>query len=151
MRVRIVVAVGAFGALVGLGSASGQSVQVSPANSTTADSVRVTAYSGFPQTGCWQIGGPVCGFVQPDTLRIIVAIGYCNGLPSCLCTAFPMSYQRTCTFGPLPAGTYVAKFVELHTSSYDRLRSFTRTAQFEVTGTTPARGRTWGALKSIYR
>jgi hypothetical protein len=151
MRVLAIVAAGVVGVLVGLGSAGGQVVRVSPANPTTADSVRVTAYSGFPQTGCWQIGDVACGFAQPDTLTVVVPIGYCNGLPGCLCADFPMNYQRACTFGPLPAGTFVARFTELHTSSYDRLASFTRTARFEVTGTTSTRGRTWGALKSVYR
>lgn len=150
-RLRFVIAAGVVTVALAVGPAWAQVVRVSPLNPTASDSIRVTAYSGFSSTGCWDVGDVACAMTAPDTLSIVVAIGYCHGLPGCMCAAFPMSYQRSCTFGPLSAGGYVAKFTELHTSSYDRLATFSRTTPFVVSGTTPTFGRTWGALKSIYR
>jgi len=62
-----------------------------------------------------------------------------------------VDYTRTCNFGLLPAGSYVAAFFENHVNPADPQSSFVITQPFTVTAPTPALRRTWAALKSHYR
>jgi hypothetical protein len=127
-------------------------IVISPAHPTSADSVRVTVSNDFGSR-CWAISQPSCTPVLLDTLATIVTLNYCSGDPICACNDFPFTYQRTCNFGVLPAGTYIAVFTELHINPYDPLHTFTQTLGFTVVdGTSVATlRRTCGALKTIYR
>ena len=66
------------------------------------------------------------------------------------CADASYSDMRRCTVAPLPVGAYVAKFVEFHVNPSDPLPSVTTILPFAATESTPARSRSWGALKIIY-
>jgi hypothetical protein len=100
---------------------------------------------------CWSVTSVSCATLAPDTVAVTVNVNYCGGAPDCDCGYFPNTYQRTCNFGLMAAGSYVAEFREIHTNSYDPLATFTMTAPFAVSDPTPTLRRTWGSLKSIYR
>ena len=140
-----------LGIVLGLPTMAWGTVRISPAQPTPADSVRVAVSGGFPPA-CWNdVSQATCSSVQPDTVPVQVSIDYCEGAPNCRCAEYLFSYQRTCTFAPLAAGTYVAEFQELHINPADPLPSVVSTLAFAVTGTTPTFHPSWGKLKSIYR
>lgn len=136
---------------IGLGTTSAWGLTwISPTQPTATDSITVTVHGGFPAM-CWDVGPASWVLVQPDTLTILVSVNYCDGYPGCSCAQFPDFFTRTCKVAPLPAGTYVAKSVELHINPDDPLPTATTFVQFTVTGSTPTLQRSWGALKSFYR
>jgi hypothetical protein len=124
---------------------------IRPARPTTADTVIVVTGDDFPSR-CWAVGATDCATIVPDTLLVTTAIDFCDGASElCMCNDFPWMFLRYRAVGRLPAGTYVAKYVELHTNPIDPIRTFTRTLSFTVEDATPALRRTWGRLKSTYR
>lgn len=125
-------------------------VTVVPAHPTTSDSVKVTIRSGFAER-CWALGQLDCRALQPDTLSMTIPANFCGGAPSCDCLQQPIEYVRTCNFGRLLPGTYVASFTELHPNPFDPTHTFTQMVQFSVDDATPTARRSWGTLKSIYR
>ncbi len=134
-----------------LGSAAGGTISIRPASPTSTDSITVKVRNVLASQ-CWSVANQAsCSMVQPDTLVIQVSVNYCGGLPSCWCPQFPFQYDLACTFAPLAAGTYVARFVEFHVNPADPLPSVTMTAQFTVSESTPTLRRSWGVLKVMYR
>ena len=125
-------------------------VTVLPTEPTTADTVMVTARVDFPM-GCWTIQDQACATGAPGSLAITLDVQYCGGYPSCFCSEFPVTFYRTCKFGPLPAGLYTVLFTEHHINPYDTLQDYTETASFVVTAPTPILRRSWARLKAIYR
>lgn len=129
------------------GLVSAASLVVSPASPTPADSITLTSTSIDP-VGLWNVGPSMCASVVGDTLVTTLPVDYW-----CI-ILFPditIRYVRTCTFAPLPPGTYVAKYVEWHINACDPTPTETVTTTFTVNEPTPTRLRSWGALKSIYR
>jgi hypothetical protein len=124
-------------------------VTVSPVNPTTSDSISVRVSSGF-RTLCWFDTDQSCITNHSDTLSVIVTIQYCSGAPMCNCGQFPRGYDRTCHFGPLPVGSYIASFTELHINPNDPASTFTQYAAFTVTSLTPTVTASWGRLKLHY-
>lgn len=139
----------AGGALLA-GMAAAATITVFPPNPTTRDSVKVVVMNEF-STACWPVSSTSCSPPAADSLYAIVDINYCGGYPDCVCDLFPVDYTRTCNFGLLPAGSYVAAFFENHVNPADPQSSFVITQPFTVTAPTPALRRTWAALKSHYR
>ncbi len=139
------------GSLVGLLSQpAAASITIIPPQPTVQDSVKVKVYSQFPMA-CWRDLSQDCRDCLSDTLSVTVDVDYCHGRPSCICAAFPYSYQRVCNFGLLPAGTYTVTFTELHSNVYDPISTFTQSVRFVVSNVTPTRTTTWGRLKLLYR
>jgi hypothetical protein len=127
-------------------------VIIVPVNPTTADSLKVTAGNDF-NSRCWSFSQPACSLLSPDTLRILIQMNYCGGDPGCGCNDFPVSIRRTCNFGLLPAGSYVASYVEQHINPYDPVSTYSQNVTIAVVdaGSVAIRPRSWGALKSTYR
>jgi len=111
---------------------------------TIADPVHVVAHSGFGNL-CWGVTSTDCARIGPDTVQVTVATVHDTGGG---CPDMVYSYERTCDFGLLPAGTYVAVFTELHDPL---LPSSTATLAFTVTAPTPVVHVRWGTLKAHYR
>jgi hypothetical protein len=132
------------------GTAAAATITVVPPNPTTGDAVKVVVMNEFP-TACWPVSSTNCSPPAADSLYAIVDINYCGGYPYCDCATVPTGYTRTCNFGLLPAGSYVAAFFENHVNPDDPQSSFVITQPFTVTAPTPALRRTWAALKSHYR
>ena len=146
---RLALALVAIGAIHG-GLAAAQDISVSPPTPAVGDSVRVTVKSGFPG-GCWTVLSTNCTPLVGDSLYVIVDVQLCGGAPNCPCTFFPVHYERSCNFGLLPAGSYVAAFFENHVNPFDLISSFVIAQPFTVTGPTPVPRRSWAAVKSHYR
>jgi hypothetical protein len=125
-------------------------LHLSPAQPTVHDSIMVTAQGGFIST-CWRDTAQVCATLPGDTLALTIDVSYCRGLVSCPCFEAPWPYTRSCRFGPLPAGAYVAAVTELHSGPYDGEPTLTQTLAFVVSDLTPVLPRSWGRLKTIYR
>jgi hypothetical protein len=138
-----------FGA--GLSSvAESAMIWVSPTNPTSTDSVKVNVGDWYGAS-CWTQSEAGCLAATPETLSVVVTVNYCSGAPSCMCTFNPGGYQRTCNFGPLPVGTYVAKFTEIHINSFDPIPTTTVVISFTVGTSTPSLRRSWAGVKTIYR
>jgi len=148
-RVDVFLCVLALGEALSIESAAA-GIAISPAQPTAQDSVKAIVQSGFPAL-CWHDVGQTCSMDQPDTLSVTVDVDYCNGGPPCNCGQFPHGYQRSCNFGTLPAGSYVARFTELHRNPDDPIHTFTQSLRFTVGASTPTLRRTWGKLKAHYR
>jgi len=132
------------------GMAAAAQISVDPPSPTVGDSVKVVVKNSFP-TLCWTVLGTNCTPLVGDSLYVIVDVNYCNGAPSCTCALFPLDYQRTCNFGLLPPGSYVAAFFENHVNPFDPISSFVIAQPFTVTGPTPSLRRSWGSVKAHYR
>lgn len=125
-------------------------IVVSPLQPTVDDSVKVTVKSGFPSL-CWTVLAESCAVHSPDTVLVSVSIQYCGGGAPCNCPQLPMAYQRTCNFGLMATGSYVARFDELHINPNDPIQSRTEWGLFTVQESTPAMPKSWGSLKISYR
>ena len=132
------------------GLASAAQISVDPPTPSVGDSVRVTVKNEF-RGGCWSVLSTNCTPLVGDSLYVIVDVQMCGGAPNCPCTLFPVPYERTCNFGLLPAGSYVAAFFENHVNPFDPVSSFVIGQPFTVTGPTGVPRRSWAALKSYYR
>lgn len=131
--------------------AVGAYVHVSPAYPTSADTLTVAVAGDFTSR-CWEPADIAsCSRSMPETLSIVIEVQYCRGLPGCACAQLPFQATRSCRFGPLPPGSYVARCVELHVNPADPIPTSTALVPFTVTGTTQAAHRTWGTLKLLYR
>jgi len=126
------------------------SITISPPLPSADDSVRVNVGIGFSMM-CWSPGATRCDLIGGNTLRVAVEIQYCGGHPTCNCLMVPIGFVRTCNFGPLPEGSYVAEFIVTRLNPDDPLTYPPQFVNFNVGGPTPALRRTWGALKQIYR
>jgi len=129
--------------VVGASAPSFQSVEIVPAAPTIVDNVHVVVHSGFGDR-CWGVTSTDCAPVGKDTVLVTVATQHDTGGA---CPDQAWTYDRTCAFGLLPAGSYVAVFTELH----DPLPSSTVTLVFTVTAPTPVVHMCWRALKARYR
>ena len=133
-----------------LSTAARAALSIFPAQPTSGDSIAVTVGSRFPSE-CWHVVGQVCSFDRPETLQVVVDVDYCHGYPGCACSQLPYTYQESCTFGPLPAGSYVAAFAERRLNPSDPEPPEVESVQFWVRGLTPALRHTWGSMKIFYR
>ena len=123
------------------------SLTVSPPNPTPADSIKLMVTT-IDYQGCWDVSAPTCAGLAADTLSTTVAVHY-------VCTTlFPdlsHRYDWTCALAPLPPGTYVAEYTELHVDSWDPTLTQSLVVPFTVGAATPTLRRSWGALKTVYR
>jgi hypothetical protein len=132
--------------LAALWTRAGASITIIPVSPSTSDTVRgqVDIYFG---TMCWSLTTTDCPSAVSDTLDITATVAYCH---PCVCAQYPVHLTRTCTLGPLPVGTYVVRYTELH-SPGDPVSTFSEFQWFAVGAPTPARQPSWGALKLLYR
>ncbi len=120
-----------------------------PPQPHVGDTIRVLAKGAF-SASCWRDTSQTCAIVAGDSLKFTVDVDYCEGHMGCGCLTVMIYYDRTCTFGPLPAGSYAVVFTERHIW-YDPEPTVTTVLPFTVTDATPVREGSWGRVKVLYR
>jgi len=127
-------------------------ITLTPSLPSSTDSIHVVAVEVFSGGHCWEVVSTTCTTAAPDSVLITAHIQLCGGNPGgCPCTLSLVPFQVTCTFPPLPAGSYRAVYQERHLNPIDSRQFPTHELLFTVSSPTPSLRRSWGRLKAIYR
>jgi len=124
-------------------------VEVIPANPTSADSVRILIGGGFVD-GCWSIFGHSCMPSSEGQVPINIFADD-SWFPGMVCLAIYVPYVVKCDYGKLQAGHYMVTVSEDHNSLRNPFQD-TFIIEFDVTTNTyPVKYTTWGRIRALFR